>query len=93
MVSGIMSALRAAAGGVQSAHQRAADAAVEIDRAGRFEVQDTVSISGAKPPEGPPPDMVRGMVDLRIARYQQTASLAVLETASEMSREVAEIAD
>lgn len=79
---GLTSAMNAASSGLARTHQQAADAAVEVERS-----VDTVSISGDSPP-----NMARGLVDLRVARYQQTANLAVLRTADEMSRQVLEIA-
>ncbi len=80
------SAMAAGARGVEAAHARAATAATEIARAGVLAGEDTVTLSGE-----PPADVVRGAVDLRVARYQQTASLAVIRTASETQREVLEI--
>ncbi len=71
---------------MSSAHTLAASAADEIARAG--DVTDTVSISGKQPQQS---DVVGGMVDLRIARYQQAANLAVFKTADGMSREVLEM--
>ncbi len=81
---GLGTALQAAQQGIATAHAQAASAAEEVVRGTTFQVApDTVKLSGASPP-----DVTRGLVDLRVARYQQAASVAVFETVDEMSEEL-----
>ena len=74
-LGGAMSALQA---GLARSHAQAASAAEDVARAG----EDTVSISGERPP-----DVVRGLVDLRVARYQQAAQLGALRSLHETAEE------
>ncbi len=92
---GLGSALDAAVRGVSLAHEKAASAADTIARAGVVTGPDTASISAeaARAAAGDEPDMVQGMLDLRVARYQQSANLAVIDTVHEMSREAARIGE
>lgn len=81
---GLMSAMQTAATGILASHAKAAQAAEDIATASM--PQDRVTISGERPP-----DVVRSMLDLRIARYTALANMQTIRTADAMLQDVVNI--
>ncbi|HVU03655.1 MAG TPA: hypothetical protein VHE30_17975 [Polyangiaceae bacterium] len=85
---GLSSAAEYAVSGLRDASDRADRAAEDVATAGF--AADTVTVSDAAR-AGAGADDVRGLVDLRMARYQFAAQVAVLRTVDEMSEDALSI--
>jgi hypothetical protein len=89
------SAVSSALGGISAASKRLDASAAKLVSEG-LERGDTVSLSEAARQASTGGGEVRSiasaMVDLRIAKYQSAASVAVLRTADDMTRDVLSIA-
>ena len=85
------SASSAAIAGIRNASDKMDQAAATVARAG-FEAEDTVSVSdGARsaPKSGTETGQIASaMVDMRVAKYQQAASVAVLRTNDDMTKDL-----
>lgn len=83
---GLPSAAASAVSGLRRASEQIDRAAVTVAEAG-IALSDTVSISsGAR--EDPAPDAVSALIDMRMARYNAAAQVAVLRTVDEVSSDV-----
>ncbi len=88
------SASNSAIAGIRNASDKLDQAAADVARAG-FQTEDRASLSDAA---RAPRDSAAGgtetgrlagaMVDMRVAKYQQAASIAVLRTSDEMTKDV-----
>jgi hypothetical protein len=90
-VSGLTSANGAAIAGIRNASDKLDQAAANVARAG-FEAEDSVSVSdgarAASRPDTQTGEIATAMVDMRVAKYQQAASVAVLRTSDEMTTDL-----
>ncbi|HEX4338404.1 MAG TPA: hypothetical protein VH062_21005 [Polyangiaceae bacterium] len=77
--------------GIRSASDKLAASANTVVSAG-LQAQDTVSVSDAARQAasggGAPASITNALVDLRVARYQSAASIAVLRTGDEMTNDL-----
>ena len=91
----LSSVMTRAANGLRDAHAQFMGAADEVLRASlAMHQDDTVDISEAAQQLAAgerEPDLVRGMIDMRMARYAYMANVAVVQTADEMMRSAIEI--
>lgn len=80
---------------MRDSHAQFMEAADEVLRASlAMHQDDTVDISEAAQQLAAgerEPDLVRGMIDMRMARYAYMANVAVVQTADEMMRSAIEI--
>jgi hypothetical protein len=94
-IQGVSSASASAVSGIRAASDRLGTGAANLISEMTRQSSDTVSVSaegraalGSGNDTG---DVAQSMVDLRMAKYQNAASIAVFRTADEMTRDLVDL--
>jgi flagellar basal body rod protein FlgC len=93
-IQGVSSASASAVSGIRAASERLETGAANLISEMTRQTSDTVSVSAegrAALGSGSDTGVAQSMVDLRMAKYQNAASIAVFRTADEMTRDLVDL--